>query len=81
MKIPTDKLLHVETSAIIVVLISLILPIWVAAIITLLIGVGKEIWDKYHNGTPEWKDILADAIGIGFGSLVSWLTIICNTFV
>lgn len=81
MKIPTDKLLHVETSAIIVVLISLLLPIWVAAIITLLIGVGKEIWDKYHNGTPEWKDILADVIGIGFGSLVAWLTIICNTFV
>ena len=81
MKIPTDKLLHAETSAIIVVLISLLLPIWVAAIITLLIGVGKEIWDKYHNGTPEWKDILADVIGIGFGSLVAWLTIICNTFV
>jgi hypothetical protein len=41
-----DKLLHIVVSAIIMVALSLFLPKWAAAIITLCIGIGKEIYDK-----------------------------------
>jgi putative lipoprotein len=38
---------------------------------TILIGVGKEIWDMYHPGTPSWKDLTADALGALIGGLVA----------
>jgi uncharacterized protein YfiM (DUF2279 family) len=38
---------------------------------TLIIGAGKEIWDKFHPGTPSWRDLTADAVGAIFGGLVA----------
>jgi len=33
---------------------------------TLLSGIAKEIYDKAsRRGTPSWKDLLADLIGVG----------------
>lgn len=60
-----DKLKHVVVSAIMAVALNLILPWWVAGLITLAIGVGKEVYDKVTGkGHPEWKDLVADLIGI-----------------
>ena len=65
-----DKLKHVVVSAIIAVALNLFLPWWVAAILTLAIGVGKEVYDKVTGkGHPEWKDLLADLVGILIGVL------------
>jgi Na+-translocating ferredoxin:NAD+ oxidoreductase RnfD subunit len=65
-----DKLKHIVVSAIIAVALNLILPWWVAGLITLAIGVGKEVYDKVSgNGHPEWKDLLADLLGILIGVL------------
>ena len=65
-----DKLKHVIVSAIICVVLNLVLPWWVAAILTLAIGVGKEVYDKVSGkGHPEWKDLVADLIGILIGIL------------
>lgn len=65
-----DKLKHIAVSAIIAVVLNLILPWWVAAILTLAIGVGKEVYDKVTGkGHPEWKDLLADLVGILIGIL------------
>lgn len=65
-----DKLKHIVVSAIICVALNLFLPRWVAAILTLAIGVGKEVYDKVTGkGHPEWKDLLADLIGILIGVL------------
>lgn len=34
------------------------------------VGIGKEIWDKFHPGhTPDVQDFAADLIGCGSGSL------------
>lgn len=65
----TDGLLHLGVSLILCQIIAIFLPIWAAVIISLAVGVLKElIWDKLlKKGTPEWKDILADALGIILG--------------
>ena len=65
-----DKLKHIVVSAIIAVALNIFLPWWVAAILTLAIGVGKEVYDKVSGkGHPEWKDLLADLVGILIGIL------------
>lgn len=65
-----DKLKHIVVSAIICVALNLFLPWWVAGLITLAIGVGKEVYDKVTGkGHPEWKDLLADLVGILIGVL------------
>jgi uncharacterized protein YfiM (DUF2279 family) len=38
----------------------------IAAGSTLMIGIAKEIYDQTsRRGTPSWKDLLADLVGIG----------------
>jgi hypothetical protein len=65
-----DKLKHVVVSAIIAVALNLVLPWWVAGLITLAIGVGKEAYDKVSKqGCAEWEDLAADMIGIIIGLL------------
>lgn len=63
-----DKLKHIVVSAIIAVALNLFLTWWVAGLITLAIGVGKEVYDKVSGkGHPEWKDLVADVVGIVIG--------------
>ena len=65
-----DKLKHIVVSAIIAVALNLFLPWWVTGLITLAIGVGKEVYDKVSGkGHPEWEDLAADLVGILIGVL------------
>lgn len=66
-----DSLLHIIASSIIMGVSNLFLPVWMAIAITAAIGIGKEIiYDKLlDKGTCDFKDIVADAIGIGIGIL------------
>lgn len=65
-----DKLKHVIVSAVVMVMLSLVLPKWVAVIATLSIGVAKEVYDKVSKrGCAEWKDMICDIIGIIIGAL------------
>ena len=74
-RLSEDKLKHVVVSAIIAVVLNLFLPWWVAGLITLAIGVGKEVYDKLSGkGHPEWEDLVADVVGIGVGLSVGLLT-------
>ena len=34
-----------------------------------LYGIGKEVWDKYHNGTVEFADLVATWFGAGIATL------------
>lgn len=70
-----DKILHVETAMLIVVIVSLLFPVWVGAIMAAVASVGKEVWDKYHDGVPSWADLGAGLLGVGLGSLLAWLSI------
>lgn len=66
-----DDLLHILFSVIIMTVLKLLLPWWIAAILTMFVGILKElIWDKWlKKGTPEWRDIISDFIGILIGIL------------
>lgn len=69
-KIGADKLLHISVSMVLTLELRRFLPYWQAALIVLSIGVAKEVYDKVSGkGTAEWKDIIADCIGIGLGSI------------
>lgn len=70
----TDGLLHIETSAIIAVA-GLGLFGWLAGIlITVVIGVAKEIYDRVSGkGTAEWHDVICDAIGLAVGLVLNTL--------
>lgn len=67
----TDGLLHIICSSIIVSILGWIFPLWIAMIVTLLVGIGKEVvWDKIlKKGCCDKKDIVADVIGILIGIL------------
>ena len=67
----TDGLLHIVCSAALVSVLSWLAPLWLAVLLALLIGVGKEIiYDKLmKRGTPQWKDVVADLAGIALGCL------------
>lgn len=66
-----DGLIHIICSNLLVSLLQLILPLWIAIIITAVIGIGKEfIWDKLmKKGTCSEKDIISNLIGIIIGCL------------
>lgn len=65
-----DKYLHITISAIIIVMISFLLS-WVAGlIITLALGLAKEIWDKHRSGYFSHEDLLADMLGMFIGTLI-----------
>lgn len=70
-KVGTDKVLHLTVSATIAHLPIVVgCAWWLAAAITLSIGIGKEIYDKISGkGTPEWQDLVADIIGTVIGIL------------
>ena len=65
-----DKLKHIVVSAIIMVALNLFLPWWVAGLITLAIGVGKEVYYKVSGkGCAEWGDLFCNLFGILIGIL------------
>lgn len=79
-KIPSDKLLHFGISAGIYIVIFKILvtlfslynavPYVLAGVLTLAIGYTKEIIDEKRGSKVDFKDLLADALGILCGVLI-----------
>lgn len=66
-----DRLLHIVFSTALVVIFNLIFSWVIAAILALMVGLGKEfIWDKWmKKGTFDIHDIISDIIGIILGIL------------
>jgi hypothetical protein len=63
----SDGMMHVILSAIIVTLLGWIMPWWLAGVLTIGLGIGKEVYDSTGKGCAEWKDIVCDVIGIIIG--------------
>lgn len=76
-KIGIDKILHFLISAFLVtVAMSLISNILVSALIVLLIGIGKELYDKFINKTEfSVSDLIADVLGIGIDCILIFLIV------
>lgn len=65
-----DKYKHIVVSAAMSAVLALVLPWWAAAVVTLAVGVAKEIYDKVSGkGCAEWGDLVADCVGIVIGVL------------
>ena len=47
-----------------------------AIVVTALVGVGKEIYDKKKTGLFEQGDILADMFGIMIGCIIALIIVI-----
>ena len=73
-----DGLLHILCSLVLCAVLAAFLPWWAAALITLAIGIAKElVWDRWlKKGTAEWKDIIADAVGIALGAVLELSTVL-----
>lgn len=75
--IRTDGLLHIAVSALLLVALGWLKPLWVACVIVAAVGVSKEIYDRFSGkGTAEWHDLVCDAIGILIGCVCVWLNMI-----
>lgn len=67
-RIGVDKILHVLVSLVLMLEFQRFLPVWGALTVVLAIGIIKEVYDKMSGkGTPDWRDIVADCIGIILG--------------
>ena len=70
MKLNRNDILHVESCALLCIVLALLLPWWWAAAGALAAGIGKELWDREHGGVPSWSDVLWDIAGAAAGILV-----------
>lgn len=81
--IPVDKWMHTVVSMLIAVFLyklfaltgmPLMMTLIVSSVLTVGIGIVKEVWDKKNNGSPEARDVVADLIGVALGILlVFWI--------
>ena len=70
MNLSRDKLLHFSISALLTIGISFWLG-WIPAVgITMIIGIGKELYDGWFGTGFSIEDLLADGIGIVAGSVI-----------
>lgn len=73
-----DKRQHFGVSLLLFILCllpcALLYPFWpglaLAAAVTLLVGLGKEVWDHFYGSGFCWFDMAANAAGIGLGIAV-----------
>ena len=75
-----DGLAHILSSLVLCAVLGVFLPLWAAVIITLAVGIIKElVWDLWmEKGTAEWRDIVSDAVGILLGVLIIILHTLWN---
>lgn len=66
-----DGLLHVIFSAILFKVLWLMFGWFLAALLTLGIGYGKEKYDAFTGGKVDRKDLWCDGLGILFGILMN----------
>ena len=65
----SDGMMHVILSSVIATVLGLFMPWWLAGVLTMGLGVSKEVYDSTGKGCAEWKDIACDLIGVLIGVL------------
>ena len=71
MKVRQDTLLRLETSILLVVAIAIVLPLWLAVLLSVSLCVGKELWDMHNGEICFWYDILCNMVGVIVGLLLT----------
>lgn len=67
-KVGIDKIAHFFGSAFLALALGRFVHWAIAAGVTLALGVAKELFD----GVVDWKDLLADALGVAFGIIINF---------
>jgi hypothetical protein len=60
-----DKIAHLAVSAVMVMVLHTAIPLPLALIISLLVGLGKEWMDE----KPDWNDVKYNVIGL----VIAWI--------
>lgn len=69
-KIGIDGMAHIIVCQNLVMWLSKYMPLWLAIIITVVIFILKEVYDKYCKKTEfSIKDIICDCVGLALGVL------------
>lgn len=67
MNIPEDKVLHFLAGMIIAIVAYVVTSTpWVSVAATILVGIGKEIWDSKHDGhvADPWDAVVTILPGV-----------------
>jgi len=62
-----DKKQHYRYSLLILLASYCVLSLAWSIVLTLLVGLGKEIWDHYYGSGFCWWDMLANLLGLVVG--------------
>lgn len=69
-KVGVDKILHLLVCLNLTLELRRFVDLWIAVLIVFVIAVLKEVYDKVSKkGTCDYKDIIADCVGIIIGCL------------
>lgn len=70
-KVGSDKVMHMETCALIAVVAKRCLgSAAIGFVVALGVGLLKELYDKATGEDFDWKDVAADAVGAVVGVLI-----------
>ena len=70
-KMGSDKVMHVETCALIAVVAKRCSGcVVIGAAVALGVGLLKELYDVATGGVLDWKDVAADAVGAVVGASI-----------
>jgi hypothetical protein len=58
-----DKQGHFYVGCIIAFTAALFIPVLYALLLTVVVGIAKEVWDSFGNGCVEFLDGVATALG------------------
>lgn len=68
--IGVDGMAHILVCQNLVMWLSKLMPLWLAVIITVVVFILKEIYDKYCKKSEfSTKDIICDCVGLALGVL------------
>ena len=65
-----DKILHFLTSYFIYTTLYSLTSLPLALCVTLIIGIGKELYDSLGYGDCDWQDMVANVAGIIAGIII-----------
>lgn len=69
-RVGVDKIAHFSVSGLLVFVFGKFVPIWAASILVLILGISKEIYDAKMGGKIDFKDLLADLLGVAVATIV-----------
>lgn len=73
-KVGTDKVMHAEACAFIAAVATAYTHnAVIGAVVSIVVGVLKELYDTSTGEEFDWKDLAADAVGSVFGAVVTGL--------